>query len=75
MNKKHKQYLGWVGAVMVLAGYYLNANEQILSWLIWAIGNSFVGVYCLDKKAYPAAIMSFSLVILNVYGYFSWLEN
>jgi len=27
--------IGWLGAGLVIFGYYLNANEYILSWLVW----------------------------------------
>jgi len=66
--------LGWLGALLVLFGYFLNANGSIESWLVWVVGNLFIGKYCLDKKAYPTAIMSFILVIINIYGYFRWLD-
>ena len=66
--------LGWLGALLVLFGYFLNANGLIESWLVWVVGNLFIGKYCLDKKAYPTAIMSFVLVIINIYGYFRWLD-
>ncbi len=65
--------LGWVGALLVILGYYLNADERIECWLVWVVGNSCVGYYCLNKKAYPAAAMSCVLLILNIYGYFKWL--
>jgi nicotinamide riboside transporter PnuC len=64
--------LGWLGAFLIFLGYYLNANEMIQSWLVWIAGNLLVGIYCLNKKAYPTAAMSFVLVIFNFYGYFSW---
>ena len=64
--------LGWIGASLILWGYYLNANMYADSWLVWAVGNLLMGKYCLDKKAYPTAAMSFMLVIMNIYGYFKW---
>lgn len=67
--------LGWVGALLVLYGYYLNANMSDKCWIVWFIGNSLVGVYCLERKAYPTAAMSFILVFLNVYGYLNWLDK
>ena len=67
-------FLGWLGATIVLLGYYLNANHCAESWLVWVVGNSCVGYYCLEKKAYAASAMSFALIILNVYGYVKWLD-
>jgi len=66
--------LGWLGAILVLYGYYLNANMNDNCWPVWLIGNSLVGVYCIERGAYPTAVMSFVLVIMNVYGYINWLS-
>ena len=75
MNKYFKNHiLGWIGAALVLLGYFLNAHGEIESWPVWAVGNLFIGKYCLDKKAYPTAAMSFILVIINIYGYARWLD-
>ena len=65
--------LGWVGAFLVLYGYYLNANMNDACWPVWLVGNALVGVYCIGRKAYPTAVMSFVLVIMNIYGYLSWI--
>ena len=73
MEKYFKNHiLGWVGAILILGGYYLNANMHTSSWLVWGVGNLLMGGYCFYKKAYPAAAMSFVLIILNVYGYLKW---
>ena len=37
--------MGWVGAGLVIFGYYLNANEFLSSWIVWMLGNAFVGIY------------------------------
>ena len=75
MNKYFKSHiLGWAGAVLVLVGYFLNANMNSSSWLVWIIGNTLIGIYCLNKEAYPTAVMSFALVIINIYGYAKWLD-
>tara|TARA_B100000959_G_C14832555_1_gene562507 strand:+ start:690 stop:929 length:240 start_codon:yes stop_codon:yes gene_type:complete len=71
-NKTH--ILGWIGALLVLYGYFLNANQEAGCWLVWIVGNIFVGWYCVTKKAWPTALMSFVLVILNIYGYVSWVS-
>ncbi|GIT57272.1 MAG: hypothetical protein Ct9H300mP18_07010 [Candidatus Neomarinimicrobiota bacterium] len=60
--------IGWIGAGLVIFGYYLNANEYIASWLIW-IGRKYYGrIYSIYKKAYSTAVMSFILTIMNIYG-------
>jgi len=71
-DEKINHILGWVGTLLILLGYYLNANMYVSSWIVWAVGNLFVGKYCLDRGAYPTAVMSFVLIILNIYGYLNW---
>tara|TARA_Y100000310_G_scaffold325006_1_gene387791 strand:+ start:71 stop:295 length:225 start_codon:yes stop_codon:yes gene_type:complete len=64
----------WLGAACVIIGYYLNAHQHASSWLFWIVGNILIGFYCLNKKTYPPAVMSFVLVIINIYGYFKWFD-
>jgi hypothetical protein len=66
--------LGWLGAFLVLYGYYLNANMSEYCWLVWIVGNVLVGLYCVEKRAWPTALMSFVLVMMNVYGYIKWIN-
>ena len=66
--------LGWLGAGLVIFGYYLNANQNISSWVVWIVGNGAVGFYSFHKKAYSTAVMSFILMIMNIYGYLLWLS-
>ena len=68
------KWIGWLGAGMVIFGYYLNANEYIASWLVWMVGNTMVGIYSLYKKAYSTAAMSFMITMMNIYGYIRWLK-
>ena len=66
--------LGWLGCLLIFYGYYLNASRDPNCWLIWGVGNSLVGFYCVRKEAHATAFMSFALVLMNVYGYFSWVK-
>ena len=63
---------GWIGAGLVILGYYLNANQYVCSWLVWIVGNLCVAGYSMYKKAYATALMSFIIAVMNVYGYFTW---
>ena len=81
MIKRVKDYeakvierIGWVGAILVVFGYYLNANEHLSSWLVWLIGNLCVAGYSTYKKAWPTVTMSIIIAVMNIYGYFSWLK-
>jgi len=64
--------IGWLGAIFVVLGYYLNANQLLSSWVCWTIGNLCVAGYSAHKKAWPTFVMSLVIAILNVYGYFCW---
>ena len=66
--------VGWLGAILVIIGYYLNANEYITSWIVWMVGNALVAVYSIYKKAYSTAAMSFVIMLMNIYGYMRWLS-
>ena len=37
-KNKVYQRIGWVGAGLVILGYYLNANHYVSSWYVWIIG-------------------------------------
>ena len=71
-KNKVYQRIGWVGAGLVILGYYLNANHYVSSWYVWIIGNLCVAGYSAHKKAWPTFIMSIIIAIMNVYGYISW---
>ena len=67
--------VGWIGALMVLFGYYLNAKKITHSWLIWFIGNGLVAVYSFSISAYPTLFMSIVIMVMNIYGFFQWKKN
>ena len=64
--------VGWVGAFLVLFGYYLNANKYESCWGVWILGNLMMGLYCCSKRAYPATLMSLFVMFMNIYGYYKW---
>ena len=67
-----KNWMGWLGAALVLIGYVFNAHQSIFCWPIWIAGNGFVGFYSIEKEAYPTVVMSFVLVVANIYGWTHW---
>tara|TARA_B100000287_G_scaffold374185_1_gene373836 strand:+ start:1008 stop:1265 length:258 start_codon:yes stop_codon:yes gene_type:complete len=71
-SSKVFERIGWLGAALVLLGYYLNANKHESCWYIWVIGNLMMALYCYTKRAYPATLMSILIVAMNVYGFFKW---
>ncbi len=64
--------IGWVGAILVVLGYYLNAHQHLSSWLVWIIGNFCIAGYSAYKKAWPTLVMSIIIAVMNIYGYLSW---
>ena len=73
-NENKWKWVGWSGAILVILGYYLNANCYVSSWLVWIVGNAFVAAYSFYKQAYPTAVMSLVILIMNIYGYISWIK-
>lgn len=69
-----KNWMGWLGAALVLLGYVFNAHHHTLCWPIWIVGNILVGFYSINKEAYSTAVMSFVLVIINIYGWTHWIS-
>lgn len=63
---------GWVSMVLIIMGYYFNANQNPVCWVIWFVGNMIMGLYCCEKKTYPPAVLSFLIGLMNIYGYISW---
>ena len=70
--KDYYEYLGWVGAGIVLLGYYLNAHQYLSSWVVWIIGNLCVAGYSAHKKAWSTLTMSVIIAIMNIYGFYKW---
>jgi len=66
--------VGTIGALLVVLGYYLNANHYVSSWFAWIVGNLCVGVYCFFKKAYSTGVMSLVILLMNIYGYLKWTK-
>ena len=66
------ELIGWVATILLLIGYYLNAQKKIISWIIWIVGNSTMLIYALLIQSESIAFLSFVLVLLNIYGYVSW---
>ena len=70
--KGYYEIIGWIGAGLVIFGYYLNANQYLSCWLVWAVGNLCVAGYATSRQAYSTALMSFVIALMSIYGYFSW---
>tara|TARA_B100001250_G_scaffold248871_1_gene213970 strand:+ start:351 stop:581 length:231 start_codon:yes stop_codon:yes gene_type:complete len=67
--------LGWLGFLLILVGYYLNAQKQIICFPIWAIGNIIYIIYGFILNAFPIMAMSIFVLGMNVYGYKNWVKD
>jgi nicotinamide riboside transporter PnuC len=72
---KTMERLGWIGAFLVILGYYFNAHQHLSCWGVWIAGNLCVAGYSAHKKAYSTLLMSLIITGMNIYGYFSWIDN
>jgi len=67
--------LGWLGTTLILIAYYLNAKKYISSWILWCVGNLCMLIYGYYINSHPQVFLAFVLMILNIYGYFSWKKD
>ena len=67
--------LGWLGFLLILVGYYLNAQKKIICFPIWAVGNIIYIIYGFILNAFPIMAMSIFVLGMNVYGYKNWVRD
>mgnify|MGYP006414428125 CR=1 FL=1 len=66
------ELIGWLGFVFILLGYYLNAKQNIICFLIWAIGNLLLLYYAFTINSMPQVAVATMVLIMNFYGYRQW---
>ncbi len=69
------EWLGWIATALLLVGYYLNANKNIISWFFWFFGNTIMLIYAMLIQSYSVAFLSVFLMGMNIYGYISWKRD
>jgi hypothetical protein len=69
------EILGWIATMLLLVGYYLNAKQLRVSWLIWMVGNAIMALYAYLIDSTSVTFLSAVLIGLNVYGYSKWSQN
>ena len=75
MSEINIEWLGWTATALLLVGYYLNANKNIISWFFWFFGNTIMLVYAILIQSYSVAFLSVFLMGMNVYGYMRWCRD
>jgi len=67
--------IGWLGFTLIILGYYFNARKKLYCFYIWGIGNLVYLFYGFIINALPMVAMSAFVLIMNVYGYISWMKD
>ena len=67
--------IGWIGFLFIIAGYYLNAKRYVNCFFIWGAGNIIYILYGYILNAIPIIAMSAFVLCMNVYGYYSWMDE
>ena len=67
--------IGWVGFILILLGYYFNAKRKLYCFYIWGLGNMVYILYGFVINAFPIMAMSVFVLIMNIYGYFNWVND
>ena len=75
MSEINIEWLGWTATALLLVGYYLNANKNIISWFFWFFGNTIMLIYAMLIQSYSVAFLSVFLMGMNIYGYISWKRD
>ena len=75
MSEINIEWLGWAATMLLLIGYYLNANKKISSWFFWFFGNTIMLVYAILIQSYSVAFLSVFLMGMNIYGYIAWRRD
>ena len=69
------EYIGWLGFIFVLLGYYFNAKQKIYCFCIWGLGNILFLIYGFLINAVPQIAMCIFVLGMNIYGYKQWSNN
>lgn len=68
--------LGWIATILVLFGYWLNANGKYkMAMAIWIVGDMGWITYDIVRGIYPHLGLSSVIIILNIYGIFKIIKS
>ena len=68
-------YVGWVGFLLILFGYYLNAKKSITCFYVWGLGNILMMIYAVMIDSSPQVATALVVLLMNVYGYIEWTKK
>lgn len=70
------EIVGWLGTLLILLGYILNAKSKyMLAMYTWIVGDLFWISYDLVRGIYPHLGLSLVVIIINLYGIYKILKN
>ena len=59
--------IGWVGFILIIVGYYLNAKKKLYCFYIWGIGNLIYVFYGLIINDMPIILANAGTLILSFF--------
>ena len=68
-------WIGWIGTVAIVAGYYFNAKKIKTCFIIWGLGNVAFLIYAILIDAPPQIAISIFVIVMNVYGFKEWSKD
>ena len=68
-------WIGWIGTVMIIFGYYFNAKKIKTCFIIWGLGNVAFLIYAYLIDAPPQIAISAFVIGMNVFGYRQWSKD
>jgi|LakMenEpi03Aug12_release.lakeMendotaPanAssembly.Ray.scaffolds.fasta_scaffold24705_8 hypothetical protein len=70
------EVIGWVSTLLVLIGYWLNANAKYrLAMMVWIVGDVGWITYDIIRGIFPHLALSSVIIILNLYGIYKIIKN
>ena len=70
------ELLGWISTILVLVGYYLNANGYYkYAMMVWIVGDIGWISYDIIRGIFPHLALSSVIIILNLYGIYKIIKN
>lgn len=61
--------VGWIGTLLVLGGYLLNANKfHVQACALWIVGDIAWITYDTIRGIYPHLVLSLVIISINVYA-------
>lgn len=67
--------LGYIAAVVSLAGIILNAKKMMACWPVWLVSNIMWITYSGIEGDIPSVVLWITFSIFNIYGWIQWRKD